>query len=113
MTNKRQDHNKWHLIHPGIQRNLENMQQWFSAPDLKQMIEARIAQYDDCRLCTSNLTLHQGQFSHDVGRFSNDCWSVDIFGKMTEDEGCSYILSCTLHSLPKYVRQISVSRATA
>ena len=49
---------------------------------------------DDCRLRTSNLTLHQGQFSHDYGRFPNDCWSIDVVGKMDEDEGCHYILSC-------------------
>ena len=49
---------------------------------------------DDCRLRTSILTLHQGQFSHDYGRFPNDCWSINIVGKMDEDEGCHYILSC-------------------
>ena len=80
--------------HPGIQRTMENLRSWVYAPDLKQLVEARISKCDDCRLRTSNLTLHQGPFSRDYGRFPNDCWSVDVVGKMNEDEGCHYILSC-------------------
>ena len=80
--------------HPGIQRTVENLRSWVYAPDLNQLVEARIAKCDDCRLRTSNLSLHQGPFSRDYGRFPNDCWSVDVVGKMNEDEGCHYILSC-------------------
>ena len=77
-----------------MQRILEQYKQWFYASDLKQLVEARIGRCNDCRLRSHNLTLHQGEFSRDMGAFPNDLWSLDIMGKLTEDEGCHYILSC-------------------
>ena len=80
--------------HPGVQRTLEQCKRWFYAPDLKQLVEVRIGRCNDCRLRSHNLTLHQGEFSRDMGAFPNDLWSCDIMGRMSEDEGCHYILSC-------------------
>ena len=80
--------------HPGVQRTLEQCKRWFYAPDLKQLVETRIGRCNDCRLRSHNLTLHQGEFSRDMGAFPNDLWSIDIMGRMSEDENCHYILSC-------------------
>ena len=76
-----------------VAATLLQMQQFFYAPDLHQQVECRMQLFDECRLCNSNLSTHQGHFNRAVADFPYQIWSIDLIGKITPDNEQVWILS--------------------
>ena len=77
----------------GVAAMLLQMRQFFYAPDLHQQVECRMQLCDECRLCNTSLSTHQGLFNRTVAGFPNQIWSIYLIGKITPDNEQVWILS--------------------